>query len=101
MYRVKEKSPTDAAVSAGLKKIGIMIREEVVILAKAFLSVADTLNNEVSNYLSGSEAAKDRKAYEIVRDADKKFIDALNEYERERYEYGLNYELAEAYNDEN
>lgn len=68
---------------------------KVARLAKKFLSIADELNEKVSRYFDGSNASEDVRAYEMVREADKKFVDALNELWGERYRYGLNYELAE------
>ena len=72
---------------------------EVARLAKNFLSLADELNEYVSAYLDGSNSPDAEKAYYEVREADKKFIDSLNELWDERYEYGLNYELAESFLD--
>lgn len=71
--------------------------ENVKELAKSFLAIADELNEKVSAYFDGSDKAEDENAYWIVREADKKFIDALNEYYEDSYEYGLNYELAESF----
>lgn len=70
--------------------------ERVVRLAKNFLDVADKLNEDVSAYLDGSNSPKAIEAYYIVREADKEFIDSLNELWDESYKYGLNYELAES-----
>lgn len=70
---------------------------KVARLAKNFLSLADELNEKVSRYFNGSNASEDVRAYEMVREADKKFVDSLNDLEDERYEYGLNYELAESF----
>ena len=64
-----------------------------------FLSLADELNEKVSRYFNGSNASEDVRAYDMVREADKKFVDGLNDLEDERYEYGLNYELAESFLD--
>lgn len=66
-------------------------------LAANFLALADELNEKVSAYIDGSNAKEDEDAYWAVREADKKFVDAMNDYEGEHYEYGLNYELAESY----
>lgn len=66
-------------------------------LAANFLALADELNEKVSAYINGSNAKEDAAAYWTLREADKKFVDAMNDYEGERYEYGLNYELAESY----
>lgn len=72
--------------------------ENVKKLAVKFLAIADKLNVNVSRYLNGSNDIKDIRAYDLVRAADKKFIDALNDfYGCKDYEYGLNYELAETY----
>lgn len=69
--------------------------ENVKKLATEFLAIADKLNDNVSRYLEGSNDIKDIRAYEVVKAADKKFIDALNDfYGCKDYEYGLNYELA-------
>lgn len=65
-------------------------------LAANFLALADELNEKVSAYINGSNAKEDAAAYWAVREADKKFVDAMNDYYDERYEYGLNYELAES-----
>lgn len=77
-----------------MDKVKVM---KVARLAKKFLSIADELNEKVSRYFDGSNASEDVRAYEIVREADKKFVDALNELWGERYQYGLNYELAECF----
>lgn len=66
-------------------------------LAKRFLEIADELNEAVSRYIDGSNAPEDEKAYWIVRDADRAFIDSLRNEYGESYEYGLNYELAESF----
>lgn len=72
--------------------------ETIRTLAANFLALADELNEKVSAYINGSNAKEDEDAYWAVREADKKFVDAMNDYyEGERYEYGLNYELAESY----
>lgn len=71
--------------------------ETIRTAAKNFLSLADELNEKVSAYINGSNAPENTAAYWAVREADKKFVDAVNEFEGERYEYGLNYELAESY----
>lgn len=71
--------------------------EQVKALANEFLTIADELNEKVSAYFNGSNDTEDIKAYEVVRMADKKFIDALNAYYEDSYEYGLNYELAESF----
>lgn len=70
---------------------------EVKEAAKKFLEIADKLNEKVSRYFNGSESKDDENAYWQVREADKKFIDALNSYYEESYSYGLNYELAESF----
>ena len=57
------------------------------------------MNEKVSRYFNGSNASEDVRAYDMVREADKKFVDGLNDLEDERYEYGLNYELAESFLD--
>lgn len=77
-----------------MDKVKVM---KVARLAKKFLSIADELNEKVSRYFDGSNASEDVRAYEMVREADKKFVDALNELWGERYQYGLNYELAECF----
>lgn len=71
--------------------------ENVKELAKSFLAIADELNEKVSSYLDGSDKAEDVNAYWTVREADKKFVDAVNEYYEDSYKYGLNYELAESF----
>lgn len=72
--------------------------ENVKELAKSFLAIADELNEKVSAYFDGSDKAEDANAYWTVREADKKFVDAVNEYYEDSYKYGLNYELAESFN---
>ena len=72
---------------------------KVARLAKNFLNLSDELHEKVSRYFNGSNASEDVRAYDMVREADKKFIDGLNDLEDERYEYGLNYELAESFLD--
>lgn len=75
----------------------MITKEELKKAAKSFLDIADELNEKVSRYFDGSEKKEDEEAYWTVREADKKFIDALNSYyPGEGYEYGLNYELAES-----
>lgn len=71
--------------------------ENVKELAKSFLAIADELNEKVSAYFDGSDKEEDANAYWMVREADKKFIDAVNEYYKDSYKYGLNYELAESF----
>lgn len=69
--------------------------EDVKKAAKKFLKIADKLNEGVSNYLCGSNNQQDFEDYFAVKQADKKFIDTVNEfYGCREYEYGLNYELA-------
>ena len=77
-----------------MDKVKVM---KVARLAKKFLSIADELNEKVSRYFDGSKRPEDAKAYETVRAASDKFTDALNELWGERYQYGLNYELAECF----
>ncbi len=72
---------------------------KVARLAKNFLSLADELNEKVSRYFDGSNASEDVRAYEMVREADRKFVDGLNDLWDEHYQYGLNYELAESFLD--
>lgn len=71
--------------------------ENVKTLAKSFLAIADELNEKVSAYFDGSDKKEDENAYWKVREADKNFIDAVNEYYDDNYKYGLNYELAESF----
>lgn len=71
--------------------------EQVKEAARNFLAIADELNENVSRYLDGSINKDDKKAYWKVREADKTFIDVLNSYYDDSYEYGLNYELAESF----
>jgi hypothetical protein len=66
-------------------------------LAARFLEIADQMNEAVSRYIDGSNAAEDENAYWMVREADRAFIDAIREEYGEKYEYGLNYELAESF----
>lgn len=77
-----------------MEKVKVM---KVARLAENFLNLADELNEKVSRYLDGSNASEDVRAYEIVREADRKFVDSLNDLWDERYQYGLNYELAECF----
>lgn len=72
-------------------------KDNVQALAKAFLAIADELSEKVTAYFNGSDKAGDIEAYWKVREADKAFIDALNDYYDDSYEYGLNYELAETF----
>lgn len=65
--------------------------------AKSFLAIADELNEKVTRYINGSTNKDDESAYWVVREADKRFIDELNSYYEESWEYGLNYELAESF----
>lgn len=71
--------------------------ENVKALAQRFLDLADAKCIQVSRYLNGSDDADDVAAYDEVRAADRALIDAVEDYEGERYEYGLNYDLAESY----
>ncbi len=98
LYRVKEITQPTRRVP-GTKKIEKMKANlnQVKEAAKKFIEIADELNEKVSRYFNGSESKDDENAYWAVREADKKFIDALNSYYEESYEYGLNYELAESF----
>ena len=97
LYRVEETTPPPRRVP-GYKRQRIMATlENVKELAKSFLAIADELNEKVSAYIDGSDKDEDANAYWIVREADKKFIDAVNEYYEESYKCGLNYELAESF----
>lgn len=71
--------------------------EQVKEAARNFLAIADELNEKVSRYFDGSINKDDEKAYWKVREADKNFIDKLNSYYDDSYQYGLNYELAESF----
>lgn len=71
--------------------------EQVKEAARNFLAIADELNERVSRYFDGSINKDDEKAYWKVREADKTFIDKVNSYYNDSYEYGLNYELAESF----
>ena len=66
-------------------------------LAEKFLAIADKMNEAVSRYIDGSNDPADAAAYRAVREADREFIDAIRAEYGERYEYGLNYELAESF----
>lgn len=68
--------------------------ENVQELAVRFLTVAGENKEGISNYFNGSNRPEDTLAYIKGRVADKFFINALNDLTGERYEYGLNYELA-------
>lgn len=98
MYAGKGNNPTDPAGSGIQKRQRIMATlENVKELAKSFLAIANELNEKVSAYFDGSDKAEDVNAYWTVREADKKFVDAVNEYYEDSYKYGLNYELAESF----
>lgn len=71
--------------------------EQVREAARNFLAIADELNESVSRYFDGSNNKDDEEAYWKVREADKTFIDKVNSYYDDSYEYGLNYELAESF----
>lgn len=71
--------------------------EQVKAAAKEFLAIADDLDEKVSRYFNGSENKEDKEAYWTAREADKKFIDKLNSFYEDSFEYGLNYELAESF----
>lgn len=73
----------------------MITKERLQELARQFLDKADKLNELVSAYLDGSNEKNAVRAYCTVREYDKRFIDALNEYWNEHWQYGLNYELAE------
>lgn len=93
----KEITQTAQAGSWNLKRKDMITKEELKKAAQSFLNIADELNEKVSRYFDGSDKKEDEDAYWTVREADKKFIDALNSYyPGEGYEYGLNYELAES-----
>lgn len=68
--------------------------EDVQELAVKFLAVAKENKEGISNYFNCSNRSEDTLAYVKARVADRFFIDALNEFVEEPYEYGLNYELA-------
>lgn len=65
-------------------------------LAKSFLEIADSLNEKVSNYFDGSNAAEDENAYYEVKAAEKAFVAAYNAYYDESHEACLDYSLAES-----
>lgn len=71
---------------------------EVQTLAEKFLTIADELNEKVTNYINGSNNSEDFLAYQTVRALNKEFTDALNAfYGCNDYDTkGLNYELAES-----
>lgn len=76
----------------------IMTLEQVKTLANNFLTVADELEEMVSDYLNGSNDIKAVNAYMTVKDADKRFVDAVNSYYgSNEYQYGMNYDLAESF----
>lgn len=65
--------------------------------ARAFLNLADELNQQVTRYIDGSNEHEDFIAYYKVKQADRAFIDALNDYAGSvDYTSGLNYELAKS-----
>jgi len=61
-----------------------------------FLAVADELNEQVSNYLNGSNAPADVDAYYKVKEANTEFNRAYSQYWEEPLRpANLDYELAE------
>lgn len=66
-------------------------------LAAKFLAIADELNEKVSAYIDGSNAAEDEAAYNKVLDAEREFTNAANRYYGENWKVSLNYELAESF----
>jgi len=66
-------------------------------LAAKFLAIADELNEKVSAYIDGSNAAEDEAAYNKVLDAEREFTNAANRYYGENWKVCLNYELAESF----
>lgn len=70
--------------------------ERIEELAKAFLTIADELNEGVSNYLNGSNRREDKEAYDVVKGAEKVFVKAYNDFYHENHVACLNYELAES-----
>lgn len=71
--------------------------ENVKSAAREFLQIADKLNEKVSRFLDFSNDPEDVAAYDTVKAAEKKFIDAANAYYGENWECCLNYELAESF----
>lgn len=64
--------------------------------ARAFLSLADKLNEDVSAYIDGSDKAEAQSAYIAVKDAEADFLKYSNAYWGEHRRPCLGYELAES-----
>ena len=74
-----------------------MEQNNIKTLAAKFLAIADELNEKVSAYIDGSNAAEDEAAYNKVLDAEREFTNAVNRYYGENWKVSLNYELAESF----
>lgn len=77
-----------------------MTLSELSKLAESFLNLADELNEKVSAYIDGSNAAEDEAAYLKVKEASIAFGKAYCKYWDEPFGRdlieGFNYELAES-----
>lgn len=71
---------------------------EVQKLAEKFLTIADELNEKVTNYINGSNNSEDIAAYYTVKKASNEFTFAINSYYgcNEYSTEGFNYEVAES-----
>lgn len=73
-------------------------RDDVRKLAQNFLDTADKYAKHVSDYIDGDQSDSAAWGYYVVKQAEQKFIDAVNELEGyHAYDACLNYELAEAF----
>lgn len=70
--------------------------ENIKALAKNFITFADTLNENVTNYINGSNAPMDVDAYNVVKNAYKSFVTAYNAFYEENHDDCFDYELAES-----
>ena len=73
------------------------MKTKVQTLAEKFLTLADELNEKVSNYFNGSNAPEDVKAYRDVKESYKEFAIEAGRLHGENYGEELNYELAESF----
>ena len=70
--------------------------EQLKTTAAAFLQIADELNEQVSDYINGSNLPENIEAYHTVKDYEIRFLDVYNAYWGENHHPALNYELAES-----
>lgn len=71
-------------------------RAAMIEAARAFLSLADELNEEVSAYIDGSNKPEAEAAYYAVLEAEANFLKFNNAYWGEQRRPCLSYELAES-----